>query len=227
MLNLNKVCSILLIISFLFCCTPNKKKEDLQTTNRIIDFTSLRIGEANYWKIHEMMLDSISNWERNGLPSWRIDSTTVEFEVDSVFCINKNLDKIIAAHLGRQLLSSGTLDGIAYLYGVKIEEKWYFFSGPTMYVPRYKEHLYTPTSFTKLHEIAMDNIFKGYLKKNKQSGEWEINEGFFAGMENKNNPEVSSGYGSCFECQSFEEYVLYRVKKNWEKRDTPNYEPLQ
>ncbi len=49
-----------------------------------------------------------------------------------------------------------------------------------MVVPRehYQSDIYTPVSFEKLHEIAMINIFRGYLKKN-EDGEWKINDAFF------------------------------------------------
>lgn len=217
----NRARFILLIISFLFSCNPNKKKDDSHSTKMVIDFVASEIGEYEYWKIYGMMCDSISSWEKNELRSWKIDKSTVEFQVDSVLCINKKLDKVIAAHLGRQLLSSGTLDGIAYLYGVKIKGQWYFFSGPTLYVPRDKENLRTPTSFTKLHEIAMDNIFKGYLKKNKESGEWEINEGFFADL---------TGNAGCADCKTqaqWDSTYLATVRENWKNRDTTNYQPLQ
>jgi len=57
-----------------------------------------------------------------------------------------------------------------------------------MYVS--KDKIYTPISFTKLHEIAMKEVFNGYvLKKKKDIGFWknlfnpeyeyEINERFF------------------------------------------------
>ena len=49
-----------------------------------------------------------------------------------------------------------------------------------MVVPRehYQSDIYTPVSFEKLHEIAIRNSFRGYLKKN-EDGEWEINDAFF------------------------------------------------
>jgi hypothetical protein len=49
-----------------------------------------------------------------------------------------------------------------------------------MVVPRehYQSEIYTPLSFEKLHELAMKNIFRGYLKKNSKD-EWEINDAFF------------------------------------------------
>ena len=81
----------------------------------------------------------------------------------------------------------------------------------------YQKDNYTPLSWEKLNEIAMQEIFSGYLKKD-QNGEWQINDGFFDDIVHKNIN--TTGYDECFECKTEEEYVMYMVRKNWRQRDT-------
>jgi len=115
-------------------------------------------------------------------------------------------------------------DGITYFYGIKISGGWYFFAGPYLVLPRigYQKDLHTPLSFTKLHEIAMDTVFKGYLKKNKETGEWEINDAFFARFYERD------AYNFPFTTQeAWDESWLRLMRENWKHRDTTNYEPVQ
>jgi hypothetical protein len=110
-------------------------------------------------------------------------------------------------------------DGIHFLYGAKIKEKWYFFKGAYIFLPRKmyasknKEH--EPLSFIKLHELAIKNIYNGYLKKDAK-GQWIIDDDYFNGLATKNL--TTGGYGSCFECKTEEEYFLYLVHRNWKKK---------
>lgn len=72
-------------------------------------------------------------------------------------------------------------DGMNYFYGVRIKGGWYFFKGPNIFLPRqyYQKDVHKPLSFSKLHEIAMQEIFNGYLIQNAKSI-WEINDRFFS-----------------------------------------------
>ena len=73
----------------------------------------------------------------------------------------------------------------------------------------------------------MKEVFSGYLiQKQKDAGFWKnnfspeyeyvINDKFFEQMINKNRN--GGGYGSCFECKTFDDYVLYLVNLNWQKK---------
>ncbi|WP_149244329.1 hypothetical protein [Dyadobacter sp. 32] len=114
-------------------------------------------------------------------------------------------------------------DGLTYLYGVKVDRKWFFFDGPYLAVPRefYQKDTSKPLSVEILKSIAMEEIFRGYLKKNKQSGELEINDGFFASL---------TGNGGCADCKTqaqWDSVYLATVRENWKNRDTSTYHPLQ
>jgi hypothetical protein len=79
-------------------------------------------------------------------------------------------------------------NAVDFFYGVKINSQWYFFSGATCYPTPYNDK--GKLSFSKLHEIAMQEVFSGYLvRKKKDAGFWknifapeyeyEVNESWF------------------------------------------------
>jgi hypothetical protein len=93
---------------------------------------------------------------------------------------------------------------------VKIKGNWYFFRGEGMVLPReyYQKDIHRPLSFEKMKQIATFNIYRHYLKKNKQ-GEWEINERFF----DRIIPQ--DGTKEIYGIRSDEEYVKLIIELNW------------
>ena len=210
---------ILCVILFVSCnkYKTYNTKEIANIRDRTLSISLQSIGQDNYWHIYNMANDSIIDWSKNELGLWKYYGNLTDYQLDSVFCINKTGDKIIFSILRRNLHNDAVGDGISYFYGVKIRNTWYFFEGAYMVLQRefYQEDIHTPLSFEKLKQIATSNIYRGYLKKGK-NGEWEINDDFFDGISNKNIS--TSGYGGCIECQTEEEYYMYLVKKNWQKK---------
>jgi hypothetical protein len=105
----------------------------------------------------------VKNWD-----SYKhIDTTLVQFQIDSVLCFNTAGNKMITTRIGRGLGKDNVMDAVTHYYGVKINSNWYFFSGPTMHVPReyYQKDIHTSLSFEKLKQIATAEIYRGYLKK--------------------------------------------------------------
>lgn len=116
-------------------------------------------------------------------------------------------------------------DGIHLLYGVKIKELWFFFRGPYIFIPREmyvsKDKVNEPLPFAKLHEIAMKEVFGGYLVKNAR-GKWEINESFFhefeasnwvAFKERRSNP---NRFTSCENISNLKDYLECCYRKTAE-----------
>ncbi len=230
MFNLDKVFPfvvLVVLVWFISSCSSNDKgeladhgREALERRKLLYKFARSMIGQNEYHLIQRKLADSIEFYKKNRLKSFYYDDQNYSTTTDSLLCINTANNKFITSRYIRYSNNS-KMDAIEYFYGVKIKEQWYFFSGPTVYIPRDPENLKTPTSFTKLHEIAIDNIFKGYLKKNKESGEWEINEGFFADL---------TGNAGCADCETqvqWDSVYLATVRENWKNRDTTNYKPLQ
>lgn len=90
----------------------------------------------------------------------------------------------------------------------------------------YQTDIHTPLSFEKLHELAMDNMLRGYVKKNKD-GVWEVNDAFFPahfegvnwGEFNNQTHEDTVAYGKRFanKREYFESIYLDVAKGAWIK----------
>jgi hypothetical protein len=216
----SKLLIIFFIIFSFVSCNKYKEynaKEIDEIRNRTQTMSQHIIGQEDYWNVYNLANDSIKNWQQNQLGLWKYYGNSIDYLIDSIFCMNHTSDKIFFSILRRNLLKESEGDSIWYFYGVIINGEWYFFSGPTLVLPReyYQEDINTPLSFEKLKQIATSNIYRNYLIKNKQ-GDWKINDRFFERIVNKNM--VAEGYGSCFDCKTEEEYYLYLVRRNWENK---------
>jgi hypothetical protein len=182
-----------------------------------MDYSLSILGHDEYWDVYSKINDSINVWKANDLEEYRYFGVLDEkYKVDSILCVNKNGDKLRTSILLR-LSKDGEGDEVRYFYGVKIKGVWCFFIGEYLVLPReyYQEDIHTPLSFEEIKQIVSFNLYRHYLRKNGQ-GEWEVNERFFSGMSNKNM--TVSGYGSCFDCKTEEEYYMYLVKRNWSRK---------
>lgn len=213
----NRGLSSSFFIFFLISCASDNESIKLYELSK--GFSQEKISIKGYWQLYSMGLDTLNNWIDNRLNSvsylkkgnWRLDS---------LVCVNKNVDKAVMCFYLQGHLQTSSMDDLHFFYVTKIDNHWYFFKGPVLYLPReyYQKDIHTPLSWEKLHELAMTEIFSGYLRRDA-AGQWQINDHFFDDIIPKNEP-VARGYGECFECNTEEEYVLYRVRKNWRERDT-------
>jgi hypothetical protein len=213
----NKLFVILLLITTVVSCNRYKEydaKEIKKIRDNATSMSKSILGEEEYNLIYSNMNDTINVWNKYHR-YYGVSKTNM---VDSILCVNKSGDKLITSILLKQVLKDGEQENIIYFYGVKIKGNWYFFYGATMVLLReaYQKDIHQPLSFEKLKQIATWNIYRGYLRKNRQ-GEWEVNERFFSGMSNKNM--TVSGYGSCFDCKTEEEYYMYLVRRNWSQEE--------
>lgn len=217
-----KHCTLIVLIVILIGCSQNSKHSD-QTYLLTTESQGI-IGKKDYNCVYSQIIDSMKNWSINKLYAYRI--TNESWNIDSLLCFNKQRNKFVTALKYRITSTSTDHDGIIFFYGVKIRGEWYFFTGASIHLPReyYQKDTNIPLSFTKLHEIAMKEVFSGYLiKKKKDAGWWknlfspeyeyEVNEDFFKQMESRN---LDGTYGPFL--KSFEECVLWQVSQNWEKR---------
>ena len=218
-----------------FACTNREGKSHEQTL--LYTIYSERIAGENYTRIYKMAKDTLENWKLNHLKNFQYLSL-YPFHLDSLICFNKERNKMISAILvsdTTKINNTGS-DALSFFYGIEINSKWYFFSGATVVLPReiYQKDMHTPLSFAKLHEIAMKEVFSGYLiKKKKYVGFWknifapeyeyEINDNFFSELDRivRDAREQEEKYhGRSF--KSTEEYMdwfaKYSVEVNWHKK---------
>jgi hypothetical protein len=206
-----------LIISFVSCSRYKKynAKEVNEICNRSIAKSQCIIGQDEYWGIYNKINDSIDSWVENKLGNYAYWTSIINYQVDSVLCVNEEQNKIITSILLPCVSKECLSDEIKYFYGVKIKEEWYFFGGSTMHISReyYQKDIHTPLSFEKLKQIATSNIYRQYLVKNR-NGDWEINDRFFE------NLSKYDAYSRPFTTQeSYDESWLQLMRENWNKRD--------
>ena len=75
----------------------------------------------------------------------------------------------------------------------------------------YQKDVHVPLSFEKLKQITTSNIYRGYLKENKQ-GEWKINDAFFSDL-------ISVAW--CTDCATQEDWnaaYMRQVHENWQNK---------
>lgn len=201
-----------------FGCNDNKykiynEKEIADIRKRVLTASQAILGEE-YYLVYQMANDSINSWIKHELGLWKYYEKTVDYRLDSVFCVNEIGNKIFFSILRRSVDSNAVLDSIWHFYGVKINGQWYFFDGAAMVLPReyYQENIHTPLSFEKLKQIATSNIYRGYLIKDK-NGEWRINDNFFDEVT-----PLSNRHGKK-RIKTEEEYVQFMIDVKWASSD--------
>jgi hypothetical protein len=209
----------LFLLFFMMSCDSSRKEE-----SQIQDFLYKQIGKDEYYKIHNMMLDSLKNWEKAKLKTY-LALRLYSHELNTLVCFNKLKNKLITSILFKCDVPNCVQENIWYFYGVNIKGKWYFFSGPTIVLPRPSNSLDVVPSFKKLHEIAMKQIYGGYLKPKGflGLGGYEINEDFFQDLTS-----VAWYPGAKPQTQDeWDKIYLKIVEENWAKKDTTVYKSDQ
>ncbi|GHT86376.1 hypothetical protein FACS18947_6190 [Bacteroidia bacterium] len=211
---------IIICLIFFFASCDKYTRYDIKETKKIrtncINKSQVLLGEE-YWLVYNSAVDSINSWIDNEIGNFSYWRSLINYQLDSVLCVNKERDKIIMSILLPYIGEKGIQDDIEYFYGVKVQGQWYFFGGPTLVLPRefYQEDIHTPLSFEKLKQIATAEIYRGYLKKGR-NGQWEINENFFQDL---------TSVAWCTDCTTQEDWdrkYLLIISENWSKRDTIN-----
>jgi hypothetical protein len=221
MLHLDKLKFYFLIIIFsIYSC--DYKRNERAKKEKLIYSTSLRIiTKKEYNNVLNKAEDSLNFWIKN-----KFHFLDEYCKIDSLICFNKNKNRCVMAFLHGA--PGGISDEIRNFYGAKFNNKWYFFQGASYMIMRktYRSDESIPLSFEKLHEIALDEVYSGYLiKKDKdffgnlfEKPEYEINEDFFKGMESRN---TDGSYGG--NLKTFKECVIYQVNYKWKKIDKDGY----
>jgi hypothetical protein len=161
--------------------------------------------------IYKQINDSITNWIKFELGYFKYLGNSIDYKVDSLICFNSSKNKLTTCIHKRQFLKEGVSDDLQFFHGVKISEDWFFFEGPSVMLlrERYQNDIHTALSFQKMHEIALKEIYSGYLNE-----KGEINDSFFS--------DLTSG-AWCTDCktqQDWDNAYLMWVRRNWEGRDT-------
>ena len=168
----------------LFCSCNQEENIIYERTSRMI------IGNNEYDKVYKQINDSITNWIENKLTYFDVEELNKSIKIDKIVCYNISKNRFVTCLLAKTLKYPNPIDGIHFFYGEKIQDTWYFFQGAHIVLPRemYQSDIHTPLSFEKLHEIALKEVFSGYLKKKEpivpfwkfwQKQEYEVDESWF------------------------------------------------
>lgn len=153
--------------------------------------------------------------------------------LDTLICFNKEKNKCLLAlgyhnygvhNLGVHKGEGVTHDIMNQFFGAKFKGKWFFFHGASIHLPRdyYQDDIYKPLSWALMKQIAIEEVFNGYLieesfdNSSEKEKKYKVNNKIFIDMESKNRDGTFGGGGN-----TFEEMVLRIVNENWRgERDT-------
>lgn len=131
-----------------------------------------------------------------------------DWQLDSLVCFNQSADRCVMVIMNSK--SSTVNNSLNYFYGVMIKDKWYFFSGSTLYLLDNYLGLSKDAilNFSQLREFSMKYVFSGYLIKHR--GKYVINDKFFDDL-------TSVAWGPSDNTSSqWDSTYLSIVRKNWE-----------
>jgi hypothetical protein len=171
------------ILFFVYSCHYNNE-DNFENTSR-------DIAKSEYDIVYKSVTDSVKLWASLNFASFDEDKNG--FIIDKIICFNSEVNKCVMSISQQdfeQKEYQSTADYMQFLYGVKIDSIWYYFKGANIVLPRemYQKDVTKPLSFEKLHEIALKEVFSGYLKEKKpivpfwkfwQKQEYEIDESYF------------------------------------------------
>ena len=194
----------------LYSCSTNTTSENIK--EQYLNKSQNVVGKENYFKIYQLLTDSLNSWKINKIGYHKFCGESKNCFIDTLMCFNKDGNKFIGAKLMQQLLKDGVADDIDFLLGAKIENKWYFLQGANVFIPRemFKNHpINLPLSYQQLHEMALQNVYKGYLNADGSINDAMINYYF---------PKNESDFKTKKE---YERYYLALSKNIWLERYFP------
>ena len=153
-------------------------------------FSKELVGIKEYDMIYKQADDSLYNWAKNKLGLYQYHNNGIIYKVNKIFCFNKSKEKFVSCLMNQCTGIDCVQDDIWFFYGAKIKDTWYFFQGATIVLSRemYQKDVTKPLSFEKLHEIALKEVFSGYLMKKEPivpfwkfwvEQEYEVDESYF------------------------------------------------
>lgn len=198
--KLQRGISILLLIGSSFLSSCNDNNQESISRYEVQSFLKKFHGKSNQDYLFKSISDSISTWEEAKIERYNSTMNAARL-IDTIICINQSKDKIFTV-MYVIYGDKSTFDDLIYFYGVKIQEKWYFFDGETQPVGRKDPKI--PSTFEQLSKIAFDDVFQYYLKRNEK-GELEIDESIFLSL-------IDNGWAEG------DEGIIPKTKEEWDQR---------
>ena len=203
---------------FLFSCSESLNENKLK-------LKSIEVAGANgYNNIYKLLNDTLTIWKQYKIFGSLDSVYSIQYS-DSLLCFNQNADRLITCILNKYVnkKEKSVADGINFFYGEKIDKKWYFFKGPYIHIPReiIKNHdIQTPLDYQQLHQIALKEVYSGYLSRGEINEDWFTNHFENSGYGNFNDQESSLKFlhtdrKFTDKRKFFEAIHLQSVRNNW------------
>ena len=206
MLNLAKIQFALLITLLITSCYDHGGKKAESVSRQLI-------GVQEYFKLYSQVSDTVEMWTANQLGLNTFKKGEFEYQIDSLLCLNDSHDRLVTCILMQTVLQPSTSDGLIYLYGQNVNAKWYFVRGASIVIPRSMvkgQNVSKPLSYHQLHEIALHEVYRGYL-----DNLGNINEDWF-----KQHFEEPGMCGNCKTSEEFKKRFYVSAMAQWANRDT-------
>lgn len=216
-------------IKFFICLALFSCSENVQyKKNSLLKEESIKVvTKTEYESVYNNLKDSVKLWTLNQLTLYTFKKGEFSYAIDSLICFNSSGNRMINALHSITERSDGTSDGLIFMYGEKIDSKWYFFRGGAVIISRkiLNQEVNKPLKYNILHEAALKEVYSGYLN---MAG--KINEKWFTShFEGPGWGDLSTQHYSdwCLKGKRYtnekEFYIamhLCKVKANWMQRDT-------
>ena len=181
------------------------------------------INQQEYNSIYQSVNDSFKLWI-NCKTKIVEPETYYPYSIDSLMCFDSSRNRFIGCTHLYVKTKEAKMDGLDFLYGEKINNHWYYFRGASVSIPRETIEGHPknkPLSYQQLHQIALKEIYSGYLNING-----EINDAWFtshfegSGWGDFNDQSSSLKYLGSTEKftdkrKFFEAIHLQGVRNNW------------
>ncbi len=212
---------------FVSCCFANSNDNDSKKSTKDYSLkTDQIVNLKDRLLIYENFKDSVQLWSSHKLGLYTFDKVNFDYYVDSLLCFNKNGDRFVGCIIQYTLIKNAPSDGLIFGYGEKIEGAWYFFRGAAIVIPRsmVKGHpINQPLSYAQLHQIALKEVYGGYLKSDGSMNEaWFTSHFEDIGWGDFNDQTSSLKYLGLKPNEKFtdkrkffEAIHLQSVKNNW------------
>lgn len=165
MVMLNRVINSIIFASFCLTlairCSETNHGSDEPQKNK----SESILGKQRYQQLRELLKDTFNGWVKNQL---QYVSAELKYphRLDSLLCINNEGDKLITFRHLYVTDSDVSSDDLQAIYGIKINNRWYFLKGENYTIPRSltrSDNMHYPLSYQELHKIAIDRYYKNYL----------------------------------------------------------------
>jgi len=200
--------------------------ENVNTRSKSSNIKSDLYVKENFRKYsdkYKILKDSVTLYVDSLLATYQ-SQYLWDWEVDSLFCLNKLGDKLVTTiNINHGSCKECVSESVQKILGKKINGKWYFLQGANLVVPRdmYGKDAIHPLSFHELSQIARTEFLSGALVKGK-NGKYVVDDNWV------DEHFYNLGWGRFKDTAKYDSVHWFYITDKWKhKIDTNQYKPLR